>query len=109
MCGIAGIIGRVANPNRNALRRIRGDDLLSLYQVAYALFLPRFPTAAFGGAMADALTRARFVDLHYSHGSAEGMGARNHLVVERNESCSDALGDRDIDRIGRPQSKVEAP
>jgi hypothetical protein len=23
---------------------------------------------------------------------SEGIGARNHLVIERNKSCSDALG-----------------
>jgi len=34
----------------------RGDDLLSLYQVAYALFLPDFQRQLLGGAMADALT-----------------------------------------------------
>jgi len=34
----------------------RGDDLLSLYQLAYALFLPDFQQQLLGGAMMDAVT-----------------------------------------------------
>src|SRR2546426_186271 len=43
--------------------------------------------------------------LRYRHQSSESTSARSHLFVERNESGSQALRDRDIDRIGRPKRK----
>jgi hypothetical protein len=51
--------------------------------------------------------RATVSRLHHGHQSSESTGCRNHLVIEGNESCSDALGDRDINRIRCPQIEVE--
>ena len=54
-------------------------------------------------ALDDGLDLRKF-SLRFNNRSSEGTGICHHLVVEGNESCFDALGNRDIDRIGRPES-----
>ena len=63
---LANIVSSVLQPSRGAFPPQtrwaklpemvrRGDDLLSLYQLAYALFLPDFQQQLLGGALADAV------------------------------------------------------
>ncbi len=57
--GTSGLRGGAIPPQRRWAKLPemirRGDDLLTLYQLAYALFLPRFQRELLGAAVADAL------------------------------------------------------
>ena len=78
---LAKLVSSVMQPSRGAIPQQsrwaklpemvgRGNDLLSLYQLAYALFLPDFQRQLLGTAMADAIT--------------DGLPAamRSHLMLE---------------------------